>query len=73
MKLSEFRAALREEFGSSYGDTLTHDLVLTELDGMTGDEALAAGCNPREVWLALCRATDVPPSRWYGPRQVRKS
>ncbi len=63
---------MRDEFGVAYGRTLTHDLVLTELDGLTGDEALAAGHDPRAVWLALCRASDVPQARWYGPRQVRE-
>lgn len=64
---------MRDEFGLAYGRILTHDLVLTELDGLTGDEALAAGCQPREVWLALCRASDVPPTRWYGSGQIRQA
>ena len=29
-------------------------------------EALAAGVPPREVWLALCEATDVPAERRHG-------
>jgi len=45
---------------------LVRDLVLTELDDRTADEGLAAGLAPREVWLALCAAMDVPRERWYG-------
>ncbi|MGO4534000.1 DUF3046 domain-containing protein [Leifsonia sp. 2MCAF36] len=66
MKLSEFQRAVSDEFGSSYGQTLLTDLVLAELGGRTGNEAIAAGLPPREVWLALCRETGVPSSRWYG-------
>ncbi|WP_412160110.1 DUF3046 domain-containing protein [Pantoea sp. SIMBA_079] len=27
---------------------------------------MAAGLPPREVWIALCKETGVPSSRWYG-------
>ena len=30
------------------------------------DAALKAGEDPRNVWLALCRAQSVPESRWHG-------
>ena len=66
MRLSEFRRALSAEFGDSYGRVLTRDLVLTPLGGQTADDALAAGIPARDVWLALCAVTDVPPNRWYG-------
>jgi hypothetical protein len=66
MKLSEFQRAVSDEFGSSYGQTLLTDLVLAELGGRTADEAIAAGLAPRDVWIALCRETGVPQSRWYG-------
>ena len=66
MRLSEFRRALAQEFGESYGRVLTHDLVLTPLGGRSADEALAGGVPARDVWLALCAETDVPPHRWYG-------
>jgi len=66
MRLSEFRRALSAEFGDSYGRVLTRDLVLTPLGGQTADDALAAGIPARDVWLALCAETDVPPNRWYG-------
>jgi hypothetical protein len=65
MRLSEFWTAVTDEFGGAYGRTLTHDLVLGEFD-LTAEQALAKGVNARDVWLALCRASDVPQSRWYG-------
>lgn len=66
MRLSEFRQALRDEFGDGYGRVLTRDLVLNSLGGRTADQALAGGIPARDVWLALCAETDVPRSRWYG-------
>ncbi|TFD82070.1 DUF3046 domain-containing protein [Cryobacterium sp. Sr8] len=66
MRLSEFRQALKDEFGDAYGRVLTRDLVLTPLGGRTADQALAGGTPARDVWLALCAETDVPKSRWYG-------
>ncbi|TFD63428.1 DUF3046 domain-containing protein [Cryobacterium ruanii] len=66
MRLSEFRTAMKDEFGDAYGRVLTRDLVLTPLGGRTADQALAAGVPARDVWLALCAEVDVPRSRWYG-------
>ena len=66
MRLSEFRQALKDEFGEAYGRVLTRDLVLTPLGGRTADQALAGGTPARDVWLALCVETDVPKNRWYG-------
>lgn len=65
MKLSEFAFAIESEFGD-FGRILLRDLVLTKLGNRTGDEALAAGIPPREVWLALCDAQDVPAERRHG-------
>jgi hypothetical protein len=66
MKLSEFRRAIADEFGETYGRILAHDLVIGSLAGRTADQALAAGADAREVWLALCEAMDVPLARRYG-------
>ncbi len=66
MRKSEFALAVAEEFGAEYGRVLTADLAIAELGGRTADAALAAGVPAREVWLALCRAADVPESRWHG-------
>jgi hypothetical protein len=66
MKLSEFQIAVDDEFGTGYGRVVVNDLVLATLGGRTAREALADGVPPRQVWLALCDATDVPESRRHG-------
>jgi hypothetical protein len=64
MRLSEFWTAVDDEFGP-YGRVLAHDLVLGEFD-LTAEQAVAKGIQTRSIWLALCQASDVPESRWYG-------
>lgn len=66
MQSSEFRRAVADEFGEAYGRVLLRATSLTELGGLTAEEALAAGVDFREVWLALCRAEEVPVERWHG-------
>lgn len=66
MTRSEFARAIVDEFGDAYGRSLVRDLVISSLGDRTADEALTAGTSPREVWLALCAAMDVPRERWYG-------
>jgi len=72
MRLSEFWLAVAEEFGEAYGRVLTRDLRLAEIGDLSAEEALGRGLNTREVWLALCRATDVPPERWYGVGRLNR-
>ena len=69
MKLSEFWLAVSDEFGEAYGRVITHDLVLGSIGGLTAEQGIKAGVNPREIWLALCKAADVPANRWYGVGQ----
>ncbi|GAA2754496.1 DUF3046 domain-containing protein [Amnibacterium kyonggiense] len=66
MKVSEFRLAVDEEFGEAQGRVLVNELVLDDLGGRTAEQALAAGVPTGDVWTALCRANDVPRSRWHG-------
>lgn len=66
MRRSEFLRAVSDEFGTAYGASLVDDLVLGLVGGRTAAQALAEGHPPREVWLALCEATDVPAERRYG-------
>lgn len=67
--MSEFWLAVTDEFGAEYGRVLSHDLVLGSVGGVTAEQAIARGVNTREIWLALCEATDVPPERRYGGGQ----
>lgn len=65
MRRSEFDRAVDDEFGPRGGSLLT-DLVLSAVGGRTSMDALAAGVDPRDVWLALCEETNVPANRRYG-------
>ncbi len=66
---------MREEFGAGYAGSLAHDHTFGSLGGRTVEQALAHGIPPREVWLAVCDAFDVPPNRRFGtdrpPRKPR--
>jgi len=69
MRRSEFDRAVADEFGAR-GSSLLVDLVLTGVGGRSSVEALAAGVDPRDVWLALCAETDVPAERRYGVGRI---
>jgi hypothetical protein len=66
VKVSEFRTAVDEEFGDVLGRVLVKELVLDDVGGRTADEALSLGVPAGDVWLALCRANQIPPERWHG-------
>jgi len=65
MRRSEFNRAVAEEFGVRANAVVT-DLFLSKVGGRTAADAIAAGIDPREVWLALCEELDVPADRRYG-------
>ncbi|OMH24140.1 histidine kinase [Tersicoccus phoenicis] len=66
MRSSSFWRLMDDEFGVAYSRVLARDLVLTRLGGRSVTDALDAGIDPREVWLAVCDAQDVPESRRLG-------
>lgn len=57
---------MADEFGASYGALLRGTLNLPLGGGMTADEALAAGHDPKAVWNAVCDVQSVPPERRLG-------
>ena len=63
VRLTYFRELMEGEFGAVRAASLSHDHVFTELGGRTVEEALEAGIDPREVWLAVCEVYEVPPAR----------
>ena len=69
IRLSEFWLAVSDEFGDAYGRILAHDLVLGDIGSLTAEQAIRAGSNARDIWLALCGAMDVPPARRHGAGQ----
>ncbi|GAB3562947.1 DUF3046 domain-containing protein [Arthrobacter alkaliphilus] len=72
VRISDFWRLMDDEFGAGYSRVLSSSLVLAGVGGRTADEALAAGYNPRDVWLALCDVQDVPPERRLG-RDIKPS
>ena len=48
------------QFGETYAASVAKDYVLTGLGGATVNQALAAGKEPKTVWLAVCEAFDIP-------------
>ena len=65
MRVSEFRRLMDEEFGPGRAGIVADSLHLPGLD-TTATAALAAGVDPRAVWLAVCDLHDVPPERRLG-------
>jgi DUF3046 family protein len=63
VRLTYFRELMEGEFGSVRASSVVRDHVFAELGGLTAEQALGRGTDPREVWLAVCEAYDVPPAR----------
>ena len=72
MRVSEFWARMDDEFGAAYAQSLARSHVMAALGDRTAVEALAAAVPPREVWLALCAAMDVPEERRHGRQDPRR-
>ena len=66
MRLSQFYELMADEFGKSQSEVLIRDLALFELGDKTASVLLAQGEDPRQIWLAICRAQQVPKERWSG-------
>jgi hypothetical protein len=72
MRLSKFRELMNEEFGEQYASVLIRDLVLRDLSDRTAEACIRDGEDLREVWLAVCRAENVPEARWHGTNKNTK-
>jgi hypothetical protein len=66
VRLSEFQTLMADEFGPEYAAVLLRDLVLTDLGDLTGQKALEAGLEPKEIWREICKSQNVPKDRWHG-------
>ncbi|NUT73038.1 DUF3046 domain-containing protein [Pseudarthrobacter sp. C4D7] len=66
MRISEYWRLMDDEFGAGYSRVLSSTLVLAGVGSRTADQALAAGVEPRRVWLAVCDVQDVPTERRLG-------
>jgi hypothetical protein len=56
MRVSEFWILVEDEFGAAYGRSLAADHHLLVLEDRTAKEALDAGVEPKEIWLARSAA-----------------
>ncbi|MEV0681522.1 DUF3046 domain-containing protein [Actinosynnema sp. NPDC050436] len=63
MRNTVFRKLMSGEFGQVRAEMVARDHVMSALGGRTADEALEAGLPPKEIWLAVCDAFDVPEHR----------
>lgn len=73
MRLTKFNELMTDEFGSAYSSVLLQDLVLGSLGDKTGAQLIAAGEDPRKVWLAICETQSVPKDRWHGRNTPKKA
>jgi hypothetical protein len=53
---------MEHALGPAYARAWADMYVLAELGGRTTSQALAAGVPPKEVWGAVWRALELPPS-----------
>ena len=60
VRLTVFWEKMRGQFGEAYAASVAKDYVLTGLGGATVNQALAAGKEPKTVWLAVCEAFEIP-------------
>ena len=72
MRLSQYTNLMTDEFGYEYAQVISRDLVLGSLGDRTADQALADGDDPKDIWLALCEANNVPKERWAGKPTAKK-
>lgn len=60
MRLTDFWARMECQFGPAYAASVADDQTLATLGGRTATEALAAGEEAKNVWLAVCEAFELP-------------
>jgi hypothetical protein len=60
MRLTEFWARMREQFGDGYAESVAKDYVLSSLGGRTVNKALADGEDAKVVWRAVSDQFKVP-------------
>ena len=60
MRLTEFWARMREQFGDAYAESVAQDFVLSGLDDRTVNKALADGVDAKIVWRVVTETFNVP-------------
>ncbi|CAB4830744.1 MAG: DUF3046 domain-containing protein [Actinobacteria bacterium] len=59
MSLADFWERMDAVLGPVYARSWANDFVLAGI-GLTVVQAIAAGVETREIWRAVCAATEVP-------------
>ena len=62
VRLTDFWARMERRFGVAYAASYAADQVLSTLGGRTVEQALADGDDVKQVWRAVCDATQAPAS-----------
>jgi hypothetical protein len=60
MRLTDFWARMREQFGDAYAESVAKDYVLSPLGDRTVNKALADGEDVKVVWRAVADTFNVP-------------
>jgi Protein of unknown function (DUF3046) len=60
VRLTEFWAKMRAQFGDAYAESVAKDYVLAGLGSRTVTQALADGVDTKVVWRAVCEAFRIP-------------
>jgi hypothetical protein len=60
MRLTDFWARMREQFGDAYAESVAKDFVLAGLGDRTVSKALADGEDAKVVWRAVTEQFKVP-------------
>ncbi|HWA67348.1 MAG TPA: DUF3046 domain-containing protein [Mycobacteriales bacterium] len=60
MRVTEFWDRMREQFGPAYADAVARDQVIRSLGERNAVDALDAGVDPKQVWLAVCEHFELP-------------
>ncbi|GAA3299408.1 MULTISPECIES: DUF3046 domain-containing protein [Dactylosporangium] len=56
MRLTDFWQRLEQVFGPGYAKSIAHDQVLSQLGGLTIEQALAGNFDTADVWRAVVAA-----------------
>jgi Protein of unknown function (DUF3046) len=62
VRLTEFWRRMDHHLGAAYARTWARDQVLPDLGERTVLQALDSGWDPKEVWRAVWRNLELPPS-----------
>jgi hypothetical protein len=62
VRLTEFWRRMDQHLGATYARTWARDHVLADLGERTVMQALDAGWDVKDVWRAVWRALELPPS-----------